>query len=121
MKIAISFQNQREITGHAGKASRFLIFTVDPEEQTILEREVINLPPKDILHNRFHNSENPYSPHLIFDVDIVITGGAGAGFVNRLASQGVQVIITSEKDPETAIDLLFKGELPSIQPHEHHH
>lgn len=121
MKIAFTYQNQTEITGHAGKTSRFLIYTVNPTNGEVLEKEIINLQKEDILHIRFHESDNPWAPHPIFDVDLVITGGAGTGFVNKLASQSVKVLITTEKNPDKAIDLLFKDQLPIAMPHSHHH
>lgn len=120
MKIAFTYQNSREITGHAGKTSRFLIYTLD-ENNNVTNKEIIELDKADILHIRFHESENPYAPHPIFDVDFLITGGAGTGFVNRLASQSVRVLITPEKDPEKALELLFQNKLPILTPHNHSH
>ncbi len=120
MKIAFTYQNAREITGHAGKTSRFLIYTLDDSHQ-IVNLEVVNLQKEDILHMRFHESPEPYAPHPIFDVDILITGGAGSGFVNRMANQSVNVLITSETDPETALKLLISQKLPILTSHNHHH
>ena len=121
MKIAITYQNQREITGHAGKNSRFLIYTLNTDSKEIESKEIINLTKEDILHNRFHNSLDPYSPHPLFDVDYIITAGAGTGFVNRLATQSVKVLITSETDPEEAVRLLINNKLPLQSAHNHHH
>ena len=120
MKIAFTYQNAREITGHAGKTSRFLIYHLD-NENNVLDKQLVELPKEDILHRRFHESDNPYAAHPIFDVDILITGGAGAGFFNRLASQSVRVLITPEKDPERALELLFDNKLPVSSPHNHSH
>lgn len=120
MKIAVASQNQKTISAHAGKTSRFFIYTVNKEDNLITGTELINLAKDDILHNRFHESTNPWAPHPIYDVDIVITGGAGPGFVNRLATQDTKVIITSETNPEKAVKLLLAGTLPQ-QAAEHHH
>jgi predicted Fe-Mo cluster-binding NifX family protein len=121
MKIAVSSQNKIQVTGHAGKTSRFWIFTVDPGKKTILEKELVELPKEDILHIRFHESEQPYAQHPIFNVDILLTGGAGQGFVNRLATQQVEVRITNEQDPETAVLKYLNDDLEVFQPHAHHH
>ena len=121
MKIAISSQNQKTISGHAGKASRFQVYNVDPESKEIIDKELVELQKEDILHNRFHESTDPWAPHPIFEVDIVITAGAGPGFVNRLASQNTQVVITSESDPDLAIAKFLDGTLPQIAPEHHHH
>ena len=119
MKIAITYQNRKEITGHAGKTSRFLIYKVNPTNGLVQSKEIIDLPKEDILHNRFHESDDPWSAHPIFEVDLLITGGAGAGFINRLARQTVKVLITSEKDPDKAVELFFHDQLPILKPHSH--
>ena len=120
MKIAVSSQNKIQVTGHAGKTSRFWIFTTDPTTRTVLEKELVDLPKEDILHIRFHESEQPYAEHPIFKVDVLLTGGAGQGFVNRLATQQVEVVITHEQDPETAVLKYLSGDLEVFQPHMHH-
>jgi Uncharacterized conserved protein len=121
MKIAISSQNQKSISGHAGKASRFLVYTVDTDAKEIMEKELVELQKDDILHNRFHESSDPWAPHPIFEVDIVITAGAGPGFVNRLASQKTRVVITSETDPDVAVAKHMDGTLPQVAPEHHQH
>lgn len=120
MKIAVTNQNSRDITAHAGKTSRFLVYTLEANQQ-VINKEKITLAKQDILHNRFHESEDPYAAHPIFNVDVLITGGAGSGFINRLASQAVKVLITSEKDPDNAIRLLISNKLEVLTPHNHHH
>lgn len=121
MKIAVASQNQKTISGHAGKASRFYIYSVDEAAREIAGRELINLAKEDILHTRFHESDNPWAAHPIYEVDILITGGAGMGFVNRLASQSTQVIITPETDPDEAVKQLLAGTLPQQAAEHHHH
>lgn len=118
MKIAVTSQNKRTITGHAGKTSRFLIYNVDSNK--ILDKTEVELEKQDLLHNRFHESSNPWAPHPIFDVDIVITAGAGQGFVNRLERMNTTVMITTETDPDQAVSLLLADKLP-VKAAEHHH
>ena len=121
MKIAVASQNQKTISEHAGKTSRFLIYTINQGDSMVIGTELINLDKDDILHNRFHNSINPWAPHPIYDVDVVITGGAGPGFVNRLATQATKVVITSETNPDRAVKLFLEGTLPTQVPEHHHH
>ena len=120
MKIAFTSQNSREITGHAGKTSRFLVYTLD-NNQKVVSKETVELDKKDILHIRFHESADPYAAHPIFEVDYLITGGAGQGFVSRLAGQSVQVLITPVKDPDDALELFLENNLPVHSPHNHSH
>jgi predicted Fe-Mo cluster-binding NifX family protein len=121
MKIAVASQNQKTISAHAGKTSRFYIYTINEADNSISEPKLINLDKDDILHNRFHESTNPWAPHPIYDVDIVITGGAGPGFVKRLATQATKVIITPETNPDKAVKQLLAGTLPQQAPEHHHH
>ena len=46
--------------------------------------------------------------------------GKVVGFINRMAMKGVQVIATSETDPQKAVAMLVRGEaLPAAEPHHH--
>ena len=122
MKIAVASQNQKTISAHGGKASKFYIYNINESTKEIDGRELITLAKDDILHNRFHESANPWAPHPIYEVDVLITGGAGMGFVNRLATQATQVIITPETDPDEAVKQLLAGTLPQqVAEHHHHH
>jgi predicted Fe-Mo cluster-binding NifX family protein len=113
MKIGITSQNFRTITGHAGKTRRFLVFGQDEAGKPV-EIERLDLPKEMSLHD-YHADDHP-----IFAVDVLITGGSGQGFIQRLAAHGVQVIATSETDPYTAADKVFSGEtLPPALPHDH--
>ena len=113
MKIAVTSQNFRTITGHAGKTRRFLIFQQDDAGRP---REVERLDlPKEMSIHEFRGDDHP-----LFRVDLLITAGCGAGFIRRLADHGVQVIPTSETDPMQAVSRVFAGEpLPPAAPHGH--
>ena len=112
MKFGVSSQNFRTITGHAGKARRFFVFEANTDGIHELER--IDLPKEMALHGYAGND------HPLFSLDVLVTGGCGAGFINRMASHNVQVIPTSETDPKTAVETLLAGEaLPPPTPHKH--
>jgi predicted Fe-Mo cluster-binding NifX family protein len=49
----------------------------------------------------------------------LITSEAGEGFTERLLRRGIQVHITSETDPETAVRLLLADQLPRLPPTPH--
>ena len=112
MKIGISSQNFRTITGHAGKARRFFVYEADKDGVHELER--IDLPKEMAIH-AYSGDDHP-----LFDLDVLITAGCGTGFINRLARHNVTVIPTSETDPETALATFLKGEMlaPPV-PHQH--
>lgn len=115
MKIGVTSQNFRTITGHAGKARRFLVYRIDAAGQ-VGEPDRLDLP-KTLSMHEFRGDDHP-----IFDLDLLICGGSGEGFVRRLASHGVKVIATSETDPLTAVRRVIAGEpLPPALPHDHNH
>lgn len=115
MKIGITSQNFRTITGHAGKARRFLIYSVSASGEP-KEEERLDLPIEMSMHEHRGND------HPLYRLDVLITGGCGQGFLRRMASHGVEVIATAEKDPAVALTQLIKGApLPPAEPHEHSH
>ena len=115
MKIGITSQNFRTITGHAGKTRRFLILGQDEAGKPI-ELERLDLPKEMSLHE-YHGGSHP-----IFQVDVLVSGSCGEGFIQRMAAHDIQVVATSELDPFKAASALFSGEpLPPPAPHEQTH
>jgi len=117
MRIAVSSQNFRTITGHAGKSRRFIIYDVSPG-QPPQEVDRLDLPRELSLHE-YHGDDHPL---FTGNLDAVLTASAGAGFLQRLGSRGIQVITTAENDIEKALAALASGEaLPPAAPHDHDH
>lgn len=113
MKIAVTSQNFRTITPHAGKSRRFLIFTPDGQGG-VREVERLDLPLEMSIHE-FRGDQHP-----LFAVNAVITGSCGAGFMQRLGAHGVTVLATAETDPAKAAAAYLAGHpLPPALPHEH--
>lgn len=96
MRIAVTSQNFRTVTGHAGKARRFLIYETrrgfDPAE---VER--LDLPREMAFHD-LHDE-----PHPLDGTDVLMTESAGPGFGRRLARRGVRLVLTAERDPRLAV------------------
>ena len=115
MRIAVSSQNFRSITGHAGKSRRFIVYELAPG-QAPAEIERLDLP-KELSMHEYHGDDHPL---LTRNLDAVITGSAGAGFVQRLGRRGIRVLATAETDIDAALTALANGEpLPAAAPHEH--
>lgn len=113
MKIAVTSQNFRTITGHAGKTRRFLVYDQDTEGGW-KEMERLDLPKEMSMHEFTGGS------HPIDVVDVLITAGCGDGFIRKMATRGIDVVQTAETDPLTAVEKLMKGEfLPPAQAHHH--
>ncbi|WP_020393684.1 NifB/NifX family molybdenum-iron cluster-binding protein [Thiolinea disciformis] len=113
MKIGVSSQNFRTITGHAGKGRRFMIFEAELG-QTPQEIERLDLPMDMSIH-----AWNGQSTHPLFSLDYLITAGCGEGFIRKLAAQGVHVKITDETVPMVAVQALMAGQLVEKQPETH--
>jgi predicted Fe-Mo cluster-binding NifX family protein len=115
MRIAVTSQNFKTITGHAGKSRRFLVFEVDAAGEP---REVqrLDLPMGMSMHDD-HRDDHPL---LTLGLDALITQGAGQGFVARMGRVGAKVHTTSLSDPLVAARALARGEpLPAAES-EHH-
>jgi len=115
MRIGVTSQNFRTITGHAGKTRRFLVFEAAPGTEP-LEVERLDLPPEMSLHE-YHGEDHP-----LFCLDALITQGHGQGFGQRLARYGVRVVATAATDPLAAVTALVAGQpLAAPLPHDHDH
>lgn len=121
MKIAVTSQNFRTITAHAGMTRRFLIFALAVDEKPIVEIGRLDLDKTMSMHGFRGNK----GAHPLDQMDVLITGGAGAGFITRLHSRGVRVVVTGETDPIKAIIDLQNNETKAPSPHScnhyHHH
>lgn len=98
-KIAVTSQNFRTITGHAGKTRRFLILDAQGQE---LER--LNLEKSQSFHE-WHEA----GPHPVDCADAVITTGCGDNFRRRMEERGIRVVVTDETDPKLAVQQLMRG------------
>lgn len=112
MKIAVTSQNFRTVTGHAGRARRFLIYDVPPgREPALVER--LDLPRELAMHE-FHAA----GPHPIDGVDVILSEGFGEGFARRMAKRGIIAATTDKTDPVDAVKaylahLAIGGEAPT--------
>ncbi len=104
-KIGVTSQNFRTITGHGGKARRFIIYQVD-ETGEVEEIDRLDLPRQMSLHETL-----PTSPHPVDELDVLITGCAGAGFLRKMEARGVRLVQTSARDPLLAVMSLAAGEI----------
>jgi len=95
MKIGVTSQNFRTITGHAGKARRFFVFEDADGELTEVDR--LDLPKEMAMHGY-----NGPEPHPVDALDVLITAGCGDGFKRKMAARGIHVVMTSETDPQEA-------------------
>ncbi|MBK7901721.1 MAG: nitrogen fixation protein [Proteobacteria bacterium] len=114
MKIAVTSQNRRDITEHAGRCRNFWMFDVDDGQ--ITGRSLLELPKEASLHD-----SSPHAAHPLDGVDLLIAGGMGEGLQARLARKGIEAVVTTERDPERAVLMWLAASLPRAAPHSHAH
>ena len=119
IKIAITVQNGRTISGHAGRTNRFLIYTI--ENQEVIDKQELILDKNQTFHNIFHDGIEPVPEHPLFVINSIISGNMGTGFFNKMKMQNIQALSTDESDPDLAIEKLLAGNLEVKPPEEHHH
>ena len=117
MRIAVTSQNFKTITGHAGKSRRFIVYETDGAQPPV-EVDRLDLPAEMSVHE-YHGEDHP-----LFQLKLaaLVTQGAGQGFVERMARHGIVVHATSETAPLRAVALVAAGSpLPVALPHDHDH
>ena len=115
MRIGVTSQNFRTITGHAGKTRRFLIFERGAGANAPIEVDRWDLPKEMSLHE--YRGE---APHPTTSLDVLVTGGCGDGFIRRMAAVNTRLVVTGETDPATAVSAVLQDRpLPPPLPHEH--
>ena len=113
--VAITSHNRKSITEHAGRCRNFYIYTI--VNDSIVKKELLELSSGETLHEVFHGEKPTHS--VLFDVDILLTGGIGNGAIQKLAVNNVACYIIKEKDPDEAIAKLIKGILEAYAPVSH--
>jgi len=116
MRIGVTSQNFKTITGHAGKSRRFIIFESDDKGE-VVETDRLDLPKSMSIHETL-----PSSPHPLDELDVLVSQSGGGGFQRKMQTRGVQLVLTSASDPLEAAMALASGEqLPPAEIADGHH
>jgi len=112
--IAVTSQNRKTITGHAGRCRKFWLYPV--QDGVVGERRLLELAKEQV----FHGSHD--TPPGLEDITVFISQGMGQGMLSRLQRMGVTAWMTRETDPDAAVQAFLRGE-PSAEfaEDEHHH
>ena len=113
MKIAVTSQNRKTITGHAGKCRKFWVYEV--EGSKVSSKNLLELP----IEQSFHESDHA-APHPLDGVNVLIAGGMGFGLQNRLNQKGILAVATAETAPDRAVAAWLDGSLIELPPDAHH-
>ncbi len=107
MKIAITSQNKREITEHAGWCRKFWIYEIF--DGKINDKTLLELSKEQSFHD-----SSAHEPHPLDEVQVFITGGMGKGLVQRLKAKGIEPIMTNENEPDRAVAAYLEGTLSKL-------
>ena len=107
MKIAVTSQNRREITGHTGRCRRFWIYDIGGDE--VGDKQLLELTRDETFHE-----SPPHGPHPLAGVRVLISGGMGNGMRRRLAAMGIEAVVTDLTDPDLAVAAWLDGSLENL-------
>ena len=96
MKIAVTSQNRKNVTEHAGRCRKFWVF--DVEGGTVVDKQLLELPKEQAFHD-----SSPHEAHPLDDIDVLLTGGMGSGLAQRLEKKGIEALVSTDDDPEAAV------------------
>ena len=102
MKIAVTSQNRKNVTEHAGRCRKFWIFSI--ENNKIVDKQLLEFPKEQAFHE-----SSAHAPHPLDDIDVLIAGGMGEGLMARLERRGIKSVVTQEDDPEAAVSLYLSS------------
>ncbi len=121
MKIAVTSQNRRTLTTHAGHCRRFWVYQIS--EQGEVEKQLLELEKEQVFHEVKDSDAHPLD-----DCDLIITGGHCPDFGRKMQARGLTALPTTVEDPDLAIELWQKKLLPlkmgahtCCGKHKHHH
>lgn len=100
-KIAVTSQNRKTVTEHAGKCRKFWIYEISAGAVT--GKQLLELSKEQSLHESV-----PGEAHPLDEVAVLLTTGFGAGLQQRLARKGIEAVMTEEKTPDAAVAAFLK-------------
>ena len=107
MQIAITSQNRRSITEHAGKCRNFWIYEID--NGRIGQRHLVELPIEQSLHASRYRLAEPLA-----GIDVLICGSMGGNLHARLRELGIVPVITAEENPDKAVQDYLQRQLKEL-------
>ena len=100
LKIAVSSQNRKTITDHAGRCRKFWVYE-------IRGNKVDNKTLRELSMEQTLHSSSLGDGHPLDDVHVMITSGMSPFLYQRLERGGIKPYVTEESDPDKAVALLL--------------
>lgn len=100
LRIAVSSQNRRTVTDHAGRCRKFWVYEI---RQNKVDNKVLReLSLEQTLHSAQLGDDHPLD-----DVHVLITAGMSPYLFQRLQRGGIKPFVTEEADPDKAVQMLL--------------
>ncbi|MGN7613726.1 NifB/NifX family molybdenum-iron cluster-binding protein [Magnetococcales bacterium HHB-1] len=112
MKIAITSQNRKTVTGHPGRCRRFWIYD---SQKPLDQRQWLEIDKEAVFHQ--HPEE---AAHPLDAIDVLISAKMAFWLEHRLKAKKIKALATSETDPNQAVTHYLAGTLKIIPTQEHH-
>lgn len=96
LRIAVSSQNRKTVTEHAGKCRKFWIYEI--AQGKLASKTLLELP----IEQSFHVTAED-QPHPLDSSHVLLTAGIGSGLQQRLLRRGIEGVLTTETDPDRAV------------------
>jgi len=123
MRIAVATNDSIHVTGHVGRCKAFIVFETNGNEivkKEIRENTFTHHSARGHDHHEHHHGEGHHHSHhnlieALRDCSHLIFRSAGWGLIEKLRENNIVPICTHERDAETAVQKLLKGELEIIE------
>ena len=102
MQIAVTSQNRKTITEHAGKCRKFWIYDID--KGVVVGKRLVEVSMEQTLHASHQQLAEPLA-----GINVVITGSMGPSLYDRLMQSGILPVITMDEDPDAAVAALLSN------------
>ena len=97
MKIAITSQNVRSVTAHAGRCRKFWVYDIVKVGSEI-NKKFVELETDETLH-----SMKEHLPEKLTGLNVLITMNLGDSLRSKLSAAGVLSHVTDEPSPDYAL------------------
>jgi predicted Fe-Mo cluster-binding NifX family protein len=119
MKIAFPTDDGKTISAHFGRAPFFLVADIQNDNSVTYERREKAYHGSQMEHDQHHEGGEGHSAMhqgmfgVIADCQILIAGGMGQPAYEHAQEAGKNVILTGEKDIQSAVKLFQENKLAS--------
>lgn len=100
LRIAVSSQNRKTVTDHAGRCRKFWVYEV--RQNKVHNKTLRELTLEQTLHSAPLGDDHPLD-----DVHVMITAGMSPFLYQRLQRGGIKGFVTDESDPDKAVQMLL--------------